>query len=220
MWNCIQAKYPQEAAQLSDTAAVIRYDPSFPAQPHQQPHHATDAPGEALLIQATDRQSTSTQATQRQPVLPMRSTLPAESPALQTTGERRSIFSRLTGLALLVPHPLQAHAAQHRQEPVASAIGSSFPSDPISARGALPSPGLPMSHAGGRVATGATVSNTDGAPHQMHGTAGRRGRATMVQHQGQLLHRPPNQPEVLRRAQAAFADLGDARGRLQAQGIF
>lgn len=216
MWNSIQANHPQEAAQLPDAAAVIRYNPSSPAQPHQQPQHAIDAPSEFLLTQATDHLNTSIQATQREPVLPMGS---AESPALQTTGGRRSIFSRLTGLALLVPYP-QAHAAPHRQEPVAAATGSFLPSDSSSANPSLLSPGRPMSHAGGQVATGATVSTTDGAPHHAQVTTGRGGRANMVQREAPLLHRAPNQPEVLRRAQAAFADLGEARGRLRAQGVF
>ena len=186
MWNSIQAKHPQEAAQLTDRPAVIRYDPSSPAQPRQHPYHATDAHSESPPTQATDPRNPPV-ATPMEPGQPARSAPPAESPALQSTSARRSIFSRLTGLALLVPHPPQAHGAQHGREPVA---------------------------------TSATLRNTDGAPQHVHVTTARGGHATVMQHEAQRLHRAPNQPEVLRRAQAAFADLGEARGRLRAQVVF
>ena len=223
MWNSIQARHPKEAAQLSNACAVIRYDPSSPPQPtaqNQHPHHAAQSHAEHPPL-ARDHLS-SFVATYLEPVLPIgpapEAGLAAEAPAVHNTSARRNIFSRLTGLALLAP---QAEAAQHR---FATATGPGSSGDTSLANQSLSNSAISsvsVAPAGYRLATRATVRSTDIEPWPMHVAVASGGLATTVQAEAELSRRASNQAEVLRRAQAAFSDLGEvASGRRQAQGVF
>lgn len=228
MWNSIQARNPKEAAQLLDTHAVIRFDPQSPPQPpeqHQHPHHATHAHPESTQLTGADRLSTFV-ATYIEPVLPIvrspEAGHTAVPPAPHSIRAGRSIFSRLTGLALLAPQPPQPEAAV---PPLHSsgAAGSTSSAETPSADGPLPSSAtmsLPMSSAGYRLATRATVGTSDRELQPVHVTAGLGGQTTIAEPRAQLSNRVLSQPDVLRRAQAAFSDLREANGRRQAQGVF
>ena len=229
MWNVIQARHPKEAAQLSDTHAVIRYDPSSSLQPpeqHQHPHHATQSHPESTPLTGGDHLSTFA-ATYIEPVLPIvRSPeaggTAAAAAAPHSTRAGQSIFSRLAGLALLAPRPPQPEAAV---PPFHSSSATAFTSsaENPSADAPLPSSAmmsLPMNPAGYRLATRATVRSTDRENQPVHTTAGLGGQAAVAQPRAQLSHRILSQPDVLRRAQAAFSDLRGANGRRQAQGVF
>lgn len=227
MWNDIQARHPKEAAQLSDTHAVIRFDPSSPPQPpeqHHHSHHGTQSHPEST--QLTGDGLSTVVATYIEPVLPIVRSPEAGGttapPAPHSTRAGRSIFSRLTGLALLAPQPPQSEAAvppRHSSGATASTSSAEMPSAgaPLSSSATM---SLPMSLAGYRLATRAIVRSTDRENQPVHATAGLGGQAAVAQPRAQLSHRILNQPDVLRRAQAAFSDLRGANGRRQAQGVF
>lgn len=227
MWNLIQARHPKEAAQLSDMHAVIRYDPSSPpqsAEQHQHPHHATQSHPEST--QLTGNRLSTFAATYIEPVRPIvrspeagRTAAPA---APHNTRAARSILSRLAGLALLAPQPPQAEAAVpplHSSGATGSTSSAEMPAadDPLFSSAMVSWPPNP---AGYRLATRATVRGTDRGLQPVHVTVGSGGQATMAQPRAQLSHEIWSQPDVLRRAQAAFSDLRGANSRRQAQGVF
>ena len=224
MWSSIQARHPKEAALQSDKSTVIRYDPSSPPHPpedHQHPHHTIESHSESTAL-AGDRLS-SIVATYIEPVLPIGRTPQAghvvAPPAPHSTSIGRNIFSRLAGLALLAPQPPQADAAFHHSS---AATGSTTSAETPSANGPLStsaSVSLPMTPAGYRLATRTTVRSTDSESWHVHVATTPEGHATTAQPEGGLSHRVSNQPEVLRRAQAAFSDLRETSGRRQAQGV-
>ena len=225
MWSSIQARHPKEAAQLSNQHAVIRYNPSSPPRPpeqHQHQHHAAESHS-GTTMPAGDRLSAFV-ATYIEPVLPIGRTPLAVDvampPAPQSTSIRQNIFSRLVGLALLAPHASQAEAAP-RISP--EATGSIPSAETPSANGTLSDSAamsLPMTSAGYWLASRATVRSSDRQSRQGHVAATSDGHATTVQPEAEPSYRVASQPEVLRRAQAAFSDLRQAGGRQQAQGVF
>ena len=225
MWNYIQARHPKEAAQLSNKSTVIRYDPSSPPPPHpseehQHPQYATESLTGSTLVAGT--RTNAFVATYLEPVLPIGRTSQAghvvAPPASQRTSIGRNILSRLAGLATLA---LQAPQAAPRNSSEATEFVTS--AEVLSAIGPLSTSAamsLPMIPAGYRLATRTTVRSTDRASRHVHVAATSDGHATLVQPEAELSHRVSNQPEVLRRAQAAFSDLRETGGRGQAQLVF
>lgn len=225
MWSSIQARHPKEAAQLSDKSTVIRYDPSSPSHPpeeHQHPHHATELHTGGPLL-AGDRLSAFV-ATYIEPVLPIGRTRQADHvaapPASQSTSIGQNIFSRLAGLAMLAPQASQADAApRDSSEATGSVTSAETPpaNGPLSTTAAM---SLPINPAGYRLATRTTVTSTDRGSQHVHVAATSDAHAALVQPEAELSRRLSNQPEVLRRAQAAFSDLRETSGRRQAQVVF
>lgn len=221
MWSSIQARHPKEAVQLSNKHAVIRYDPSSPPHPpeqHQHPHHATESQL-GSTSPAGDGPSAFV-ATYIEPVLPMGRVPTAVDVAAPSpsTSIRQNIFSRLVGLALLAPQASQAEAAPRNSE-VAGSITSA---ETLSANEELSNStavSSPLTLAGYRLATRTTVRSTDRQSGYLYAAAASDRHATTAHPEAERTHRVASQPEVLRRAQAAFSNLREANGRRQAQGV-
>lgn len=165
-------------------------------------------------------------ATYIEPVLPIGRTPQAghvvAPPAPRSTSTGQNIFSRLVGLALLAPQAPSAEAAPHD---LFQASGSTNSAESSSANGPLSTShsaamSLPATPAGYRLATRTTVRDTDRELRHVHVATTSDGHATTVQPEAELSHRVLNQPEVLRRAQAAFSDLRENSSRRQAQGVY
>ena len=223
MWNSIQARRPKEAAKLANTAAVITYNPSAVVQsqpPPLQPQQEHLTLGVRVLEQLR-----ALGAAQVQSALPSSQTpdpgLATLTSPQQSSGAGQGIFSRLASLGFPARRATDADSAaaqQAQRQSVAVAAALSTPSVTTS-----PSTEALFTHRrtllnnssyGHEHEDGARMVSTGTAAQ---GVTSHAGEQVIVTHGLglNLAHARMRQSEVLRRAQAAFADLRQASGRQQ-----
>ena len=216
MWNSIQARHPEEAAHLSKSPAVISFDPASPPQPTAQPRTEQQSSQQAQSDQGFQDQLTAFTTVHLLPGLPpsqrQNEGLPLSSASVESGSVRRNIFSRLAGLALLVPHSTATEStsvqqAQHEAATASNPVSASSAAV-LSAHGTTSAPASSVSH------TSASMgSSASRASETMHAGEVRRDRASVMHTGAETAYQSAHQPEVLRRAQAAFSDLRDIRVR-------
>lgn len=193
MWNAIQARHPTQAAQLSDSSAVITYHPTSPVRPTSrgqndaEQRHQSTANEHALLGRGRSADFIQSimhtvmvrnQAEQQNPSeAPMAPGIADGGRSPTSPAAASSSAASRVGLGLLAPLRLDSWIDENLSASSSTAESASVSRDPAVVTGARPSHLSPT-----RVPRSAT--NVSSAS--------------------------PSQSEHLRRAQAAFADL---RGR-------
>jgi len=190
MWSAIQARHPTQAAQLSDSSAVITYHPTSPVRstsrdqadarpPHQSiaNEHALHGRGrstefiQSIMHTVMVRNQTEQQNTSEAPVAPGIDN-GGRSPT--SPGDASSSVASRVGLGLLAPLRLDSRVDETLSASSTTAESASVSRDPA-------------------VVTGARSLHL--SPTRVPRSAGNVSSAS------------PSQSEHLRRAQAAFSDL-------------